>query len=262
MKFRALGAILFFLASRLAAVELPPPPPELKKLLIQELHFRQLTRVKPEEIEIVAGADGESYQAIFGTYLFVLSPDGSFILPGNFFEYAPQLSERERAGLRRQTLAALDQERMILFSPPASQPSLHSITVFTDASCPFCAKFHQEVLILNQEGVAVRYVAFPREGLTGEDGRETASYRKTVSVWCNNDPHGALEQAMLGKRVRPASCENPVEAFFLLGESFGVRGTPAIVFENGDMWTGYYTAIDILEYLGNHYFPPRCEQIR
>ncbi|MGC6563786.1 thioredoxin fold domain-containing protein, partial [Escherichia coli] len=39
------------------------------------------------------------------------------------------------------------------------------ITVFTDISCPYCQKLHQEVPELNKQGVTVRYLAFPRNGV-------------------------------------------------------------------------------------------------
>ena len=251
-------ASLFIANISLSAAELPPPA--VQALLAQELTARQLTRLDPQKLEIVVSADGDAYQTRIGTYLFFLSPEADFIFVNNFFEYAPDLTESERSALRRESLNALSEEQMIIFAPP--QTALYTITVFTDASCPFCARFHRQVPILNQEGVKVRYLAFPREGLYTPTEQPTRSFQKTAAVWCSANRHRALAQAMLGKDIEMSYCDNPVEAFYLLGESFGVGGTPAIVFENGDLWVGYYSAMDILEYLGNHYFPPQCEELK
>ncbi len=244
----------------LAVEPLPPAPPKLKELVLQEAHARELTRLTLDDLDLVARVDNDAYQALVGTYLFVTDPEGMFVFVNNFLDVAPDLSQEQRAYLRGQTLRFLNKDSTIVFAPPPGQPELYDISVFTDASCPFCARFHQEVAILNEEGVTVRYMAYPREGLRTEDNLETPGYLQTVAVWCHDDPHGALEKVMHGEQLKLGSCQNPVESYFWLGESFGLEGTPTIVFENGDMWTGYYTAIDVLEYLGNNYFPSRCEK--
>lgn len=257
-------ALLLCLPALALGEEQAVPPPAAWQLVLDELRAKEMPAVKAENIHMVRAADGESYQAVVGTYLFQVSADASFAMSSHLFdEYADQLNEAQRTMSRSQALKWLDERRMIVFPPGSDSAMSYTITVFTDMSCPFCSKFHEEVPALNQEGVKVRYLSFPREGLFDENsGLATRAYRKTISVWCNDDPHQALAEAMKGHYVEPATCDNPVEAFFEIGESFGVRGTPAIVFENGDMWTGYYTAIDVLEYLGNHYFPPRCEELR
>jgi thiol:disulfide interchange protein DsbC len=251
-------ALLLYLPSVAAA-----PPPAAWQLVLDELRAKEMIGPAPQDIHMIPAADGESYQAVVGTYLFQVSADAGFAMSSHLFEeYADQLNEAQRAMSRGQALKLLDERRMIVFPPNGNTQLPYSITVFTDVSCPFCAKFHEEVAELNQAGVKVRYLSFPRDGLFDvENGLATRCYRRTFSVWCNPDPHLALAEAMHGRSVPVATCDNPVAAFHELGESFGVRGTPAIVFENGDLWIGYYTAIDVLEYLGNHYFPPRCEEI-
>ena len=48
-----------------------------------------------------------------------------------------------------------------------------------------------------------------------------------------------MNKAKAGESVPPKSCENPVAEELALGEVMGVRGTPALVLENGDLLPGY-----------------------
>ena len=99
--------------------------------------------------------------------------------------------------------------------------------------CPFCAKFHLEVPELNKLGVRVRYAAWPRTP------PGTESYARSVSVWCADEPHQALTDAKAGREIEPATCDNPVQEHFEAGRKVGVRGTPTIVTEDGEVIGGY-----------------------
>jgi thiol:disulfide interchange protein DsbC len=256
-----LNALFLFLLVLADAVVAAPPVEQIRQLLAQELNAWQLSGINPADLVLQPSTTHPgSYEAIAGTYLFVISDDGGFALRKNLFEASAEagkpMDEASRAKARRATLLALNEDKLIIFNPPKERPVEYTITVFTDASCPFCAKFHQEVDVLNAEGVKVRYLAYPREGLETENG-PTLSYRKTAAVWCNPDPHHALAEAMVAHRVKLQDCpNNPIAAYHALGDSMGVTGTPTLLFENGEMFTGYYSAIDILEYLGNHFFTP------
>ena len=60
-----------------------------------------------------------------------------------------------------------------------------------------------------------------------------------VSVWCADDVQQAMTDAKAGRRVNKVACENPVADHFHLGNMLGVRGTPTIVLENGEILPGY-----------------------
>ena len=120
---------------------------------------------------------------------------------------------------------AIDPQTYIVFEP--SEPK-HTVTVFTDVDCPYCAKFHLEVPDLNALGVRVRYAAWPRSP------QGTESFARSVSVWCAKDPHQAMTDAKAGRTIEPAECANPVQRHFDAGRRLGVRGTPTIVTEGGD----------------------------
>jgi len=153
------------------------------------------------------------------------------------------LTETGRNSGRKDTMDAVDEADMLVFSP-ADGLVKASITVFTDIDCGFCRKQHREVPALNRLGIAVRYMAYPRAGIGSE------SYDKFVSAWCADDSLVAFTRAKMGQEVPANSCENPVAAQFSLGSEIGVNATPAIVFNDGELHMGYMTAEELAEKLG------------
>jgi thiol:disulfide interchange protein DsbC len=132
---------------------------------------------------------------------------------------------------------------MIIFSPQG-EPRAH-ITVFTDVSCFYCQKLHKEVPELNKRGVEVRYLAYPRSGL------DSPGYRQLVTAWCATDRQDTLTR-LKGKESVPENvcADNPVAAQYELGQQLGVRGTPAMVTEDGTLIPGYQSADDLMVTLG------------
>jgi thiol:disulfide interchange protein DsbC len=129
---------------------------------------------------------------------------------------------------------------MIVFSPASPK---HTITVFTDIDCTYCRRLHNEVKQLNDLGVKVRYMAFPRAGAGSEP------FSKAVSVWCAEDRQQAITDAKAGQPVPTKNCANPVQAQYEVGQTIGVRGTPAIILENGRMLPGYVPAPELVQQL-------------
>ena len=91
----------------------------------------------------------------------------------------------------------------------------------------------------------MRYLAFPRAGLNSE------SYNKAVSVWCADNPQEAMTSAKQGEEVETKTCPNPVADEYQLGQQLGVRGTPSIVLNNGEMIPGYVPADRLEQTLAN-----------
>ncbi len=136
---------------------------------------------------------------------------------------------------------------------PAQGEEIGRITVFTDTTCPYCQKLHQEIDQLTQAGVTVRYVPFPRAGAHSQAGNQLAQ------VLCSQFSTDAMTHAFHGEALTSRaskSCRSAVEDGFTLGQQFGVQGTPTIVLPNGEMGEGYAPALRIIEMvvnLGNGY---------
>ena len=119
---------------------------------------------------------------------------------------------------------------MIVFAPDTVK---HTVTVFTDVDCPYCARMHQQMADYNGLGIEVRYAAFPRAGVS------SPTYDKMVSVWCAADQRTAMTDAKMGTSIEMLSCDNPVREHYETGQRIGVTGTPAIILESGEIVPGY-----------------------
>lgn len=173
--------------------------------------------------------------------------DGSYFVVGDLFTIGPQgyvnLAEKRRDSMRLEQLAEVDPKNMIVFSPEG-EPRAH-ITVFTDVTCFYCQKLHKEVPELNERGVEVRYLAYPRAGL-GSEG-----FRQLASAWCADDRQATLTRLKNREKLPEDVCPgNPVAQQYELGQELGVRGTPAIITETGQMIPGYQSADELMVSLG------------
>ena len=172
------------------------------------------------------------YEVRYGSIIVYLSGDGRYMLRGDLMDLETRrnFTEETLNTVRAETVAALGEENMVVFEPEAVR---HTITVFTDVDCGYCARLHQQMADYNRLGIRIRYTAFPRAGVG------SPTYDKMVSVWCAEDPHTAMTDAKAGRSVEPRSCANPVREQYEAGKAIGVNGTPAIVLESGEMIPGY-----------------------
>jgi thiol:disulfide interchange protein DsbC len=164
------------------------------------------------------------------------SEDGKFLFGGPLIdvETRENLTENVQRDERARTLGDMDEANMIVFEPKGA--ATHTITTFTDIDCGYCRKMHREIDALNEAGVRVRYMMFPRSGL-GSD-----SHRKAVAVWCAADRPSALTDAKAGTDPGGATCENPIEAQMTAAKRMGLRGTPFTITASGDAIFGYLPA--------------------
>ena len=96
---------------------------------------------------------------------------------------------------------------------------------------------------LNEKGIEVRYLAWPRSGMKGD----TAA--AMTNIWCADNRVDAMTKAKQGQPVPAKTCENPVDAQFRLGLQLGIKGTPALFLADGRKIGGYRSVDDILSEL-------------
>ena len=180
------------------------------------------------------------YEVVLGSEVVYMSADGRYIIQGNMYDLQERvnLSEKNRESARMEALQAVPVSEIIEFAP--EHPSW-TIYVFTDIECSFCRRFHQDIKKHNANGIAVRYLAFPRSGI----GSET--YHNMVSIWCAKDRQAALTNAKLDTLPDRADCDNPVSRHYQLGQDVGVQGTPAVYTEQGVHIGGYLSPEELLE---------------
>jgi thiol:disulfide interchange protein DsbC len=172
------------------------------------------------------------YEVVVGTQVVYFSRDGRYLLQGELVDFRTQksLTEARRASLRKKLVSALDESKMIIFRPKKVK---HVVTVFTDIDCGYCRKLHSQIDGYLAKGIEIRYLFFPRSGAN------TPSYYKAVSVWCADDRKKALTDSKNNRPVPNKSCSNPIDEHMLLAEQLGLRGTPYILYENGQSTPGY-----------------------
>ena len=188
------------------------------------------------------------YEVQFSTGPVVYSTaTGDHIILGDLFAVDEKgytnLTEKRRDGDRLAKLAKVDEKDMIIF--PARGEPRAQLTVFTDVSCFYCQKLHKEVPELNKRGVEVRYLAYPRSGV------DSPGYRQLATAWCATDRQDTLTRLKNQLPVTENVCaDNPVAAQYELGQELGVRGTPALIMEDGTLIPGYQSADDLMVTLG------------
>jgi len=181
-----------------------------------------------------------------GAEVFYVSEDGKYLLHGDMRDLAhnnDNLTEQARMVARVGIINKIPAGEYIEFAP---EKPAHIVYVFTDITCGFCQKLQHDMADINAQGIAVRYLAFPR------DGADTASSKNMESIWCAEDRPQAFSDAMIGLGVKPVDCENPVNRHFALGQAMGVRGTPAIFTEDGRYLPGYLPPTELLRAVRNN----------
>ncbi len=176
--------------------------------------------------------------------LFYTSQDGKYLIHGRVFNVD--------AGMRNETEATLSTMRKDGISEFTdstiefkADKERYVVNIFTDITCGYCRKLHNEIAEYNKNGITVRYLAFPRGGLVSQ------SYKDMVSVWCSADQQEAMTTAKGGGQVEDSSCENKVAQQYKFGQAIGVSGTPNIVLPNGTMVPGYQPPRELLNTLKN-----------
>jgi thiol:disulfide interchange protein DsbC len=184
------------------------------------------------------------YQFTQGADVSYLTADGKYFLDGNVYDMATRanLTEAIRARARAAMIDAVPESQMVIFSP---KNPIYTVTVFTDVDCQYCRKLHSEIAEINKLGIRVRYLFFPRTG------PNTESWRKAEVVWCSADRNEAFTRAKAGAELdMNKTCgATPVAREYALGQSIGVRGTPAIVTDGGDFINGYMPPPELLKTL-------------
>lgn len=184
------------------------------------------------------------YEFTQGADISYLTADGKYFIDGNVYDMKSRdnLTETVRARARVALIGAVPESEMLIFSPPNPK---YTITVFTDVDCAYCRKLHSQMAELNRLGIRVRYMFFPRTG------PGTESWKKAEVVWCSPNRNEALTRAKAGATLdmNKICAPTPVKREYELGESLGVRGTPAIITENGDYIAGYMEPRELLDQL-------------
>lgn len=170
------------------------------------------------------------YEVTVGPQVVYMSDDGRYMLQGDLYDLVTKenISESAKSDIRLAAVKKLGAENMVVYKPETVK---NTITVVTDIDCPYCRRLHSEIPDYMAKDVEVRYIFMPLKG--------DADMKKTVSVWCAKDQQMALNMAKSGGKVEEKDCDNPIMQHMAIARELGVRGTPAILLEDGQLLPGY-----------------------
>lgn len=222
---RAINAILGLGLLLTGAAAVADESAIIRAALAKVIPEHKVTSVRPSPIDGL-------FQVDVGPQVMFVTGDGRYLIDGAVIDLRTRkdISAQAEADARRRAMESVGEDNMVVFA--AAKPK-HQVTVFTDIDCGYCRKMHEQIGDYEAEGISVRYLFYPRSGV------DSPSYNKAVSVWCADDRQAAMTDAKSGKTVPSKTCRNPVERHMELGEMMGIRGTPAIVLDNGQMVPGY-----------------------
>ena len=203
---------------------------ELKNKLSAMLGL-EINKVKPSAMPGLV-------ELITNQGLFYASADGKFFIQGKLYGLGRTVTNYSEESLAQVRVEGMDtfSDAMIVY--PAKNEK-HVITVFTDITCGYCRKMHEQMSDYNDKGITVRYLAYPRSGIKDRSGQYSEGFKDLRSIWCHENPEEALTKAKMGSSVAQRICDKPIEDEFNFGRQVGVNGTPAIILEGGMMVPGY-----------------------
>lgn len=207
-----------------------------------EGHFKKaginakITGIKTTEVPNMSWVSLEGMAPVYVTN------DGKYLIQGDVIRLGDKelhnVSETLQSDVNKKIFANLKAEDLLIY--PAKGKTKHVIYVFTDVSCPYCHKFHEQMDEMNSKGIEVRYIAWPR----GEQHMPAME-----AIWCNSDRRAAFDQAIAGGSITPTTCKNPVKDQYQMGLNIGVNGTPGVYSSEGLYLGGYMSTSELLDRL-------------
>lgn len=164
--------------------------------------------------------------------LFYTSDDGKYLLQARIYNLDEGMRNETETALSNVRTDGLTDFKDTVIEYKADKEK-YVVNIFTDITCGYCRKLHNEMDKYNDLGITVRYLAFPRGGINSR------SYTDMVSVWCAENQQEAMDNAKAGGSVPSKSCETKVAEQYAFGQKIGVNGTPNIIMPDGSVIPGY-----------------------
>lgn len=203
----------------------------LRKALAKNMPRTEITQITESPVPGL-------YEVIVGAQVVYMDQSARYMLDGDLVDLASRVNytERSKSKIRLTAINALGEDNMLIYTPKQVD---HTITVVTDIDCPYCRRLHSEMDQYMASNVKVRYIFMPLKG--------KSDFETTVSVWCAKDKNNALDLAKSGAEIEALNCDNPIKDHLMLARQIGIRGTPAIILETGEMLPGYVPAAKLLK---------------
>lgn len=172
--------------------------------------------------------------------LLYISDDGKYLAQGAFYDMSGDYPKDEANSINLALIQKIDDSAVVY----KAKDEKYVVYVFTDPTCGYCKKLHEDINQYLDEGISVHYFAFPRAGLDSETAKQLEY------AWNTADRKASFDALYKGLEIQPIENALPyVKAHFDTGRQIGVTGTPAIVLPTGQLLSGYVPANELIKLL-------------
>jgi thiol:disulfide interchange protein DsbC len=197
----------------------------IRAALARSLQGHTIASVRPTPIK------GIYEVALTPPQILYTDAQGKYVLTGAMVDLARQvnLTEQRMADLNHVDFSKLPLEQSI---KTVKGSGARKLAIFSDPDCPYCKRLEKETLS-HIDNVTIYTFLYPLD-------QHADASRKAGAIWCAPDRARAWDDWMLrGKLPSGAgSCASPLEANLALASRLGVRATPTIVTEKGELVMG------------------------
>jgi len=197
------------------------------------------------DIKDIKKIDDNFHEIIINNQIYYATNDGKYLIIGNVInlETKESITENTKMKQRLSVINTIEKENLIIYKPEITK---HILTIFTDTSCPYCQKLHNEIPKLLDNSIEIRYILFSR------NGEKVEAYEQLVSAWCSDDKLESVERLFSGDILEDVdNCKNPLNKNSEYARQLSVEGTPTIFLEDGRIIPGYQNSDNILSFINN-----------
>lgn len=212
---------------------------ELEATLKENMPWLEIMRIDASPVE-------NFYFVDFDQGAAVISKDGQYLFTGELINLHTQqnLTELRKAVFNKEILKEISEEDLVVYK---ADNEVSYITVFTDPTCPYCQLMHNEVEKLNEMGITVKYVMYPRGNSQGP------GFEMVRAVMHAEDKKAAIDHIKENENIigfefdKKSGGEQTevvlkIDEIYEIGNRLGVTGTPSVFLENGLQVPGYREA--------------------
>ena len=170
------------------------------------------------------------YEVYFAGSIFYMDKTNSYVFVGSTL-----INDTTKENITAQRLKSLSSIR---FNDLPLQNAIEikkgsgafKFAVFTDPDCPYCKYLEESISNSNASDYTAFVFLYPLKTIHPE------AAAISESIWCaKNKSEAWLSYMLKGTSPEKANCDNPINSNEELAEKLGVRGTPTIYLNTGEL---------------------------
>lgn len=231
-------------------------PKETYDALVQYYPVDDLASQDGIYLESKFSLKSDFYVLSLNDSVLAISEDGKYILGGDVVNMQDKINHLEQAKeqSRKRIVSSLTDEQFIKY--PSKLPNSKGVLyIYSDVTCGYCQRLHDEYAEINEAGYDIKVVPFVRN-VGAPNFEQSRVYKNTVAMMSVQDHVKKREihdQLIFGDNVDYSNNNtigvNAVKSGIETGVRVGLQGTPHLVFDDGRAVSGYMPASSLLQLL-------------